>query len=435
MPISSITTIKNGIVNSNIPHEKDPHPHDSIKNINKLIGILERNDIMLSDVQRENILSTKINPLEDNRADNLHSICFDHNKLLNGDYYFEDKRSHIKYTVDINKTLIITDVLVAAKGEKKTNYSIKSAEFDTIKIEPLTADEYKIGLPFLLSCKTEHCDIIGGFGANYPLAEYLSDDGISCKITDSTDYVGHINVWQDSSNNLILGTLAVQRDHVKSKVLNQLLRVFSKQLLEDNPKIESILLGMGGQNLSILYPNSFSPDTNGYELLGRIRHQIDIQQKYPDEVKSLQEITRLGVYGQIEINDQQRIGMEPNDRLDMKNLMSFMDREEAKKIEYSSKALLAELKSQRMFYERKIDRGNKWEKIKDNGVAHRQSHFNSICKQMEKDGITDIRLERSQGQDIIISSVNALEKLPYRIFEQKKIDGRFFIKIRVTKGN
>src|SRR5690606_12401774 len=111
--------------------------------------------------------------------------------------------------------------------------------------------------------------------------------------TRAAHYVGHVNVRKDVEGDILLGTLAINQQAVKTSVLRQTLELFAKSLLESNPDSQKILLGMGGKNLSILFPNQFMDGGNGHSPLGKVRHEDNAFEKFPDELQTLEQITGM----------------------------------------------------------------------------------------------------------------------------------------------
>jgi len=382
--------------------------------------------------ERDQLLSTGYTPPLEGMDTQLpaHS-CYDPQTLAKGEYTFNDLKTDTVYTIDPIKTATLTNILNSKTGEKSVSFSIPPTAFHDMRIDPLTSADYKAGLPFLLSCETRHCDFVGGFGGNYPLAEYLSPDGISCTITRGGDYVGHINVWKDAEGNLLLGTLAVRQDEVKSSVLRQTLELFAKGLLETNDDTHSVLLGMGGQNLSVLYPGLFTPGGDGHFPLGRVRHGDNIIEHLPVETTKLESLTQMKVHGQVNIRDQDTLGMNPDNRLDMKNALVFMDAQKAEAVDIQAGALLADLHSKGAYREQKESRTVMWQHIQHRGETSRLEKFAIIENRLRQQGITDVRLEQSKGQDLTISTERKPESLPYRVLDSKVNGDRFVTKLRV----
>ncbi|MGY2187387.1 hypothetical protein [Pseudomonas sp. SDO5591_S426] len=414
------------------PQPTTTHNNESIANIKHLVETLHANGITTTKFELDILLAKETFTLPDRTFDptSINSCC-NFEKLHRGEYTFTDLRTNITYTIDPIKTSALMSVLNDQLAEKSVSFSVSAVSFHDMQIEPLTTSDYKSGLPFLLSCETRHCDFIGGFGGNYPLAEYLSPDGISCKITRAAEYVGHVNAWKDNEGNILLGTLAMKQEEVKTNVLRQTLELFSKSLLENNPDTHKILLGMGGQNLSILFSDHFIPGGEGHSPLGKIRHEDDIIQHAPIEVKKLELLTGMDVYGQVNINNQDSIGMSPNNRLDMKNAVIFMDDEKAKTVDAKASALLEEIQTKGAYREQKNSRTTTWQEIQHRGDSHRLEKFHDIKNHLLQLGITDVRLERSQGQDLTISTPQKPQNLPYPVLDGKQIDDRFFTKVRV----
>jgi len=406
------------------------HNNESITNIKHLIETLRANGITITNADILSAKETRTPPDQTFDVTSISSYC-NPEKLQRGEYTFTDLRTDITFIIDPVKTDVLVTMLNDQLAEKSVSFTLPAVSFHDMKIEPLTTSDYKSGLPFLLSCETRHCDFIGGHGGNYPLAEYLSTDGISCKITRASEYVGHINAWKDNEGNILLGTLAIKQDEVKTSVLRQTLELFSKSLLENNPGTQKILLGMGGQNLPILFPDLFIPGGDGHSPLGKIRHEDDIIHSASGEVKTLQRLIGMEVYGQTNINNQDSIGMSPNKRLDMKNAVILMDETMAQTVDGKATLLLEELQTKGAYRAQKSSRAVTWQDIQHRGESHRLEKFHEIKNLLLQQGVADVRLERSQGQDVTISTPQIPESLPYPVLDGKRVEDRFFTKMRV----
>jgi hypothetical protein len=308
-------------------------------------------------------------------------------------------------------------------GEKTISFNVPTVKFLEMEIEALTNDEYKSGIPFLLSLETKHCDIIGGFGGNYPLAEYLSDDGISCKIMQQGKYVGHFNVWKVSTGDFTIGTLAIKREDVRSEILRQILDDFSAKLLTQNESSKSVLMGLGGQNFSILYPAEFSDCGPGYQALGNIRHADDIGSHAAD-VKTIEAITGLSIFGGIDIKNQEKIGMTPDERPDMKNCLVLMNHDLINTVTENGQSLHDKFNNSMLALKSKTNRADSWNREKLVGEQRNKNFYEKVKAELEKNGVSGIQLERSQHQDIIVSADQ-----PFPQSTEK--NGRHVIKIRV----
>ncbi|MDR6352581.1 hypothetical protein [Pantoea sp. SORGH_AS_0659] len=341
----------------------------SIENIDRIIEILRVNGLAIPDCIANKL---KYSP----EVDANHkfrfvsdSNCYNINKLRNGDYKFTDRKDGTVYTISMHKTDIIIEILKSQSITKSYDFKIpEKTEFHNMIISRLSTDEYAGGLPFLLSCETGHCDFIGGVGANYPLAEYLSGEGVSCKVEtryhDSYSYSGHFNLWKTADKNIVIGTIAIKREEVKSIVFRQLIEKFSVALLNENPDVSNVLLGMGGQNLNTLFPNTFnSPSSSNFKALGECRYAENIHDEYiSDHLKTITDITKLEAYGKVELNDQERIGMLPDQRPDMKNALVFMDRSAMREVEKKERELLKKIIRDYQPIEEKLSRSSFWKK-------------------------------------------------------------------------
>lgn len=401
------------------------HSQEHKQNIEKLIATLERYGASpISCEQKEILLSRNLANSGGVKPERFISPCFNRDMLLRSDYEFKDLKSGVGYKADAIKTELITNILNEKIGEKSISFDVPTVKFLDMEVVPLSSVEYKDGVPFLLSLETKHCDIVGGLGGNYPLAEYLSDDGVSCKVMRQGEYVGHFNVWKDSNGDFTIGTMAIKREEVRSEVLRHILDEFSVKLLMQNEGAKSILMGLGGQNLSIFHSAEFSESGVGYQALGRVRHADDIM-SHAEDVKLVEDITGLSIFGGIDIKNQDNIGMAPDERPDMKNCLVFMNHGLIPAVAENGKSLHNKFNDSMLALRSKIDRAGTWEREKLQGEQRNKNFYEKFKADLEKDGVSGVRLERSQHQDIIVSADQ-----PFHQSTEK--NGRHVLKIRVT---
>ena len=251
------------------------------------------------------------------------------------EYVFEDLITGDKTIVDIARCISLAKEITLKKGAKDVSFECESVSSGNLTTAVLTAENYQQGVPFLLSCKTKHCDFPGAAGGNYPLAEYLSSDGISVKINDKhNEYLGHFNIWKLDSGDFCIGSVAMKNSSGNSdyspKNLKHLLLKQAVNLLEYNQGAQKVLIGMGGHNMKNIQPDSFYKNSKGYEALGRLRHAENHSFSKGD-VKILEEITGMVVYDkEININNEEVIGMLGDKRKDFKNALIILDRNNEK---------------------------------------------------------------------------------------------------------
>ncbi|BET80833.1 SufD family Fe-S cluster assembly protein [Edwardsiella anguillarum] len=251
------------------------------------------------------------------------------------EYIFEDLITGNKTMVDIARCIMLAEEITTQKGTKNINFECSTVSSGNLTTSLLTAENYQQGEPFLLSCKTKHCDFLGAAGGNYPLAEYLSNDGVSLKVNDKhNNYIGHFNIWKLDSGDFCIGTVAMKNNSGNSdyspKNLKHLLLNQAVNLLENNQTAQRVLIGMGGHNMKNIFPDSFNQNGKGYEILGRLRH-AENHSFLQRDVEKLEKITSMTVYNkEIKINNQENIGMQGDQRKDFKNALIILDRKNEK---------------------------------------------------------------------------------------------------------
>ncbi|MCX8957124.1 hypothetical protein [Erwinia psidii] len=296
------------------------------ENMMRDIATLKINGIIFNKKQNQLLNSDTLMNVNPAKLTNIQDIV-----TPGEEYMFEDLITGNKTIVDVARCIMIAEEITMQKGAKNISFECGAVSSGNLTTSPLTAENYQQGMAFLLSCKTKHCDFPGAAGGNYPLAEYLSNDGISIKINDKhNDFIGHFNVWKLDSGDFCIGTVAMKNNSRKSdyspKNLKHLLLSQAVNLLENNQGAQRVLIGMGGHNMKNILPDSFNQNSKGYKVLGRLRHAEN--HSFPQgDVKTLERITGMAVYDkEININNQEAIGMQENQRKDFKNALIILDR-------------------------------------------------------------------------------------------------------------
>jgi len=315
-----------------LPQEKKVATDENAfkENMMRDIATLEKNGININENLKQLLSSGTLMKVNPAKLTNIQDII-----TPGEEYIFEDLITGNKTTVDVARCIMLAEEITLQKGAKNVNFECGAVSSGNLTTSPLTAENYQQGVPFLLSCKTKHCDFPGAVGGNYPLAEYLSHDGISVKINEEhNNYVGHFNVWKLDSGDFCIGTVAMKNDSGKSyyspKNLKHLLLNQAVNLLENNQAAQKVLIGMGGHNMKNLFPDSFNQSGIGYEVLGRLRH-AENPNFLQEDVEKLERITNMAVYKkEININNQDIIGMQGDQRKDFKNALIILDRNNEK---------------------------------------------------------------------------------------------------------
>lgn len=300
------------------------------ENMMRDIATLEVNGININKTLNQLLNSGSLMNVNPAKLINMQDIV-----TLGEDYIFEDLITGNKTMVDIARCIMLAEEITSQKGAKNINFECGSVSLGNLTTFPLTAENYQQGEPFLLSCKTKHCDFLGAAGGNYPLAEFLSNDGVSLKIKDKyNNYIGHFNVWKLDSGDFCIGTVAMKNNSRNSdyspKNLKHLLLNQAVNLLENNPVAQKVLIGMGGHNMKNIFPDSFNQNGKGYEVLGRLRH-AENHCFLQGDVEKLEKITNMAVYNkEINISNQEIIGMQGDQRKDFKNALIILDRNNEK---------------------------------------------------------------------------------------------------------
>ncbi|MFJ3368212.1 hypothetical protein [Pseudomonas sp. NPDC086251] len=241
------------------------------------------------------------------------------------------------YAYDKKRSLLMGRALTKVFGDKTLSFHAPSVKVGDLSVKPLASNEYEAGVPFLLSCKPNFCDFVGGFGGNYPASEYMTNKAISMKIYHKEKYVGHFNLWETAECDFIIGTIAVPRntkivDYEKKQ--RALLNKFSIDLLNRNPGAHTVYIGLGGANMATIDPKAFgfSDDPNsGYELVKKIRHEDNLNDPaLREDVKRFKELSRFEIAGGIklaenhpELHDEYYMGMAADERKDFKNAVVY----------------------------------------------------------------------------------------------------------------
>lgn len=314
------------------------HPAQALPNFVRSLNTLRNNSIPVTAELEASMLSLAFQPLSSKActwlkdAADLHGGCLNLEALAAGKCSFVDRCDGTQYPVDAGKAAALATAMTQAGTPEPLLALPDTIQRCGLRVRPLTQADYAAGLPLLLSAETGHCDIPGGAGANYPLAEYLSGRGRSCSVLEASQghekYQGHFNVWRLDDGRYLLGTLALRSDvHCASQRLQAVLWEFAEALLQQSPSAPCVLLGMGGQNLARLYPSGFEPGSQGHRSLGILRHAAqDVFTRQKDDVACLEAITGMPVVpGPLHIERESEIGMEPDRRVDMKNGMKWLE--------------------------------------------------------------------------------------------------------------
>lgn len=300
-------------------------------NMQVILNTLEENGVSL----KNNYLTPNRFTVSEHELKELEDITTPHL-----DYVFTDLYSKEETLMDKGRFLALAKDIADSKGVKTTDFELKEVKAGNLKTKPLDEQDYTKGAPFFLSCKTKHCDFPGAVGGNYPTAEYLSNQGTSVKVFNSSDdYVGHYNLWQQDNGDFCIGTIAMIDNHGISKYspkdLKHLVLAQAISLLDNNEQAKSVSIGMGGHNLKNMFPAKFEKNTEGFVALGQLRH-ADLNSVNQNTVAQLEKITGYKVSKDSPvITAQDRIGMRPDQRKDFKNALVVVDRnnlEQQKKI-------------------------------------------------------------------------------------------------------
>ncbi|WP_061010286.1 hypothetical protein [Vibrio sp. CUB2] len=301
------------------------------RNMKVILNTLEGNGVSL----RNNYLTPNRFPVSKHELKGLEDIT-----TLHQDSVFTDLYSKEETLMDKGRFLALAKDITDSKGVKTTDFELTKVTAGNLKTIPLEGQDYTKGAPFFLSCKTKHCDFPGAVGGNYPTAEYLSNQGTSVKVFNSSDdYVGHYNLWQQDNGDFCIGTIAMIDNHGISKYspkdLKHLVLAQAISLLDSNKQAKSVSIGMGGHNLKNMFPAKFEKNTEGFVALGQLRH-ADLNSVSQNTVAQLEKITGYKVSKDSPvITEQDKIGMRPDQRKDFKNTLIVVDRnnlEQQKKI-------------------------------------------------------------------------------------------------------
>ncbi|WP_039983577.1 hypothetical protein, partial [Vibrio sagamiensis] len=316
---------------SDAPKRKNGEVASNIKayagNMQGVLDTLKNNGVKINNEQ--SYLSINRFVVNEHDLAGLEDITTPHQ-----DTVFTDLYSKEETLMDKGRFLALAKEIMDAKGEKSIDFDLKGVNAGKLKTKPLEPKDYSKGAPFMLSCKTKHCDFPGAVGGNYPTAEYLSDKGSSVKIFNSAEeYVGHYNIWKQEDGDFCIGTIAMIDNHGTSKYspkdLKNLVAAQAISLLENNPQANSVSIGMGGHNLKNMFPGKFDKNTDGYKALGSLRH-ADLSTASQGLVKELKELENITSYkvrtDSPVIANQKEIGMMPDQRKDFKNALVVVDK-------------------------------------------------------------------------------------------------------------
>lgn len=306
--------------------------HETYKNnMQVILNTLKGNGVSLT----KDYLTPSRFPVSEHDLNGLEEVTTHHQ-----DSVFTDLYSKEETLMDKGRFLALAKDITDSRGVKTTDFELKEVTAGKLMTKPLEEQDYAKGGPFFLSCKTIHCDFPGAVGGNYPTAEYLSNQGTSVKVFNSSDdYVGHYNLWQQDNGDFCIGTIAMIDNHGISKYspkdLKHLVLAQAISLLDSNKQAKSVSIGMGGHNLKNMFPAKFEKNTEGFVALGQLRH-ADMNSVSQNTIAQLEKITGYKVSKDSPvITEQDRIGMSPDQRKDFKNALVVVDKnnlEQQKKI-------------------------------------------------------------------------------------------------------
>ncbi|MDE1249229.1 hypothetical protein MCT08_06375 [Vibrio aestuarianus] len=185
-------------------------------NMQVILNTLKRHGVSFS----KNYLKKERFTVSESELKGLEKIIIPHE-----DSFFTDLRSGEQFLMDKGRLLALAKDITTARGVKTTDFELKEVTAGKLHTKPLEGQDYEKGAPFFLSYKTKHCDFPGAVGGNYPIAEYLSNQGTSVEIFNSSgDYVGHYNIWQQDNGDFCIGTIAMIDNHGYSQFSHKELR-------------------------------------------------------------------------------------------------------------------------------------------------------------------------------------------------------------------
>lgn len=234
-------------------------------------------------------------------------------KILQGDTPFFDKvkkQNYGKFDLEFADKLL---TLMKKKGIKKStrfhftdHQNAESKSENPIKLELgeydiqfMTDQEYSDGAPFFLGEFANNCESIGKSGGDLCLFEAFSDSSRTFLIRKNGKIIGQSPIFIDDTNKTLVIASMVCTPDADTKIIRCLTEELSIKLLQLNPTIDNVTLGIGGANLISIGCKSFTRQRNGeptkqFAALGKIRHSADVSE-YEHEIKTCEEAMGLRI--------------------------------------------------------------------------------------------------------------------------------------------
>ncbi|HSQ97340.1 MAG TPA: hypothetical protein VLL98_01330 [Rickettsiales bacterium] len=136
------------------------------------------------------------------------------------------------------------------------NYNIES-EILNYSIKFVTNEEYYNGFISCVGQITDDCESLGRHGTNYIYYDYFSPDSRRIFIKNKKeDIIGQSLIFlNDTKDKIIISSICVH--NINSEEMKLLIENFSIKLLEINPLVKSINIGMGGRNFIVMNAKNF----------------------------------------------------------------------------------------------------------------------------------------------------------------------------------
>lgn len=202
-------------------------------------------------------------------------------KILRGDTFFNDLNKKANYG---NFKLQFSDKLLKLidekKLDKKTCFVFEDKMTPTVNGYQalfLSNQDYQNGVALYLGELVDNCLSIGKSASDLCLLDALSDNTRTMIIKKDNKIVGLAPVYLDKDKQTIVITSLKCLHDTSLKTMKELIEYFSIHLMELNPDVKRVAIGIGGSSLWSMGFKSFSRNQNGeptpaFLALGKVRY-------------------------------------------------------------------------------------------------------------------------------------------------------------------
>ena len=155
-------------------------------------------------------------------------------------------------------------------------FDLEPFSIEDVSVSLLDKNSRKEGIPLILGLATQCCLTIDRTGYNYVLAQ-MFDPNVNALVIKRQDGVmlACIQIWVNEDGHLVLDTIDVakmknEKEKIAPELLLKIVKEVSNKLLDENPSVKSVTLGIGGNTIkNILTKDQFKELTKAHPTLTR----------------------------------------------------------------------------------------------------------------------------------------------------------------------